>query len=125
MRHRALRPDFAFCCVADRRTASQVIVELGSGVSTIINAYRLEALWREGRRFGHDAAFAAQTRRTAPACLREWATVYHEPLGELRVGGAFTNGDLTLFGPAAIDLLIVDGPNPGEAGCTLSGLPLQ
>jgi len=130
MRHWAISPDFA-CLLLSLidELHPKVIVELGSGVSTIINAYRLEALG-EGKvvALDHDAAFAAQTRENLRRHgLSEWATVYHAPPAKLRVGGrVYEWYDLTQVPDLPpIDLLIVDGPiTQGKPEARYPALPL-
>ncbi|HEY3266078.1 MAG TPA: class I SAM-dependent methyltransferase [Armatimonadota bacterium] len=92
----------------------RTIVELGSGVSTLISAYTLERLGG-GRvvSLDHDAVFACETRRTlAIHGLAGFATVHDAPLCEHRIGAnPWRWYDVSaLDGVDAIDLLVIDGP---------------
>lgn len=104
-------PDFVAESVREVRTnPPELVVELGSGVSTIFLA---SAIRDNGRgylvSFDHDEAFADQTRRLLRASgLDRWAEVRHAPLvfedGETWYAkGSFS--DLNKIG-----VLIVDGP---------------
>jgi predicted O-methyltransferase YrrM len=99
--------------VAIRRP--RLVVELGSGVSTILVGRMLQQMG-EGRivSLDHDAQWAAETRKqVAAAGLERFAEVIDAPLVDHDVGGqrykwySLPRG-LGEFG--AIDLLIVDGP---------------
>jgi len=100
------------------RTAPEEVVELGSGVSTIVIARRLQQLGR-GRlvALDHKPEFAAQTRsELARHGLAEVASVLEAPLVDVRLGDEtwswYTLGEGV---PARIDALFVDGP-PGTTG---------
>ena len=103
--------------VLERRP--QVVVELGSGASTVIIAACLRRLggghlWS----LEHLSDFAAETReRLASRELDAWVTIVDAPLTELRVGeGTWRWYDLRGFSPEGpIELLFVDGP-PAETG---------
>lgn len=130
MRHWAISPDFANLLLSlIDEVKPKVIVELGSGVSTIINAYRLEALG-EGKvlALDHDAAFAEKTRENLRRHgLAEWASVHHTPLVELRFGERVREWyDLSQVPDLPpIDLLIVDGPpTDGRPESRYPALPL-
>jgi predicted O-methyltransferase YrrM len=92
----------------------RVIVEAGSGVSTVLCAYALRAIG-EGRivSLDHEAEYAARTREMLKRHeLQEFATVHHAPLKPVTLG----NESLSWYDQApletiqSIDLLIVDGP---------------
>jgi len=97
----------------------QLVVELGSGVSTVITAYAMEKNGF-GRviSFDGEAEFAERTRKLLSLHgLDQRAEVRHAPLVPLDIDGwegvwyeidAFSD-----LGPASVNLLIVDGP-PGS-----------
>jgi len=115
MRGWAVSPDFAVLilrCIRDCHPA--VIVDLGSGVSTLISGYVLEQLG-QGEVFGfdHEPSYGAKTRKEiAKHQLEKWAKVIDAPLAPLTLTGRTWQWyDLSKFElPASIDLLIVDGP---------------
>ncbi|GEM_PF-370741 len=93
------------------------IVELGSGVSTLIAAYSLKRSGVDGTilSLDHDATYAAATNQMlARHGLQDIARVVHAPLTCLQVhGDTWRWYDLSkadLRGP--VDFLIIDGP-PG------------
>lgn len=91
------------------------IVELGSGVTTVINGYGLEKYNPEGTLYSldHDNTYADVTRREiAMHGLNQFIELKHAPLKDVQVNGqSFHWYDLSDFNPASkIDLLIVDGP---------------
>jgi predicted O-methyltransferase YrrM len=97
-------------------TRPALVVETGSGVSTLVVGYCLRRLGR-GRvvSLEHDAKFAAATRATlALHDLQEVATVMDAPLTTVMLGGTswrwYDTSGLSLKEP--IDILVVDGP-PG------------
>ena len=103
--------------VLERRP--KTIVELGSGVSSIVHGYSLE-LVGGGRviALDHDAAYAEVTRREiALHGLSDTVTVVDAPLVPQRVGAeTFDWYSLTnLPEETRIDLLLVDGP-PARTG---------
>jgi hypothetical protein len=112
----AIAPDFALMLYElVEELAPRVIVEAGSGVSTLICAYALERLGGEGHvlALDHDATFAEKTRAAlALHGLSHRATVVHAPLEEMLVGG----GSFLWYRPdalasvRAIDLVVDDGP---------------
>jgi predicted O-methyltransferase YrrM len=121
-RHWAASPDLLveLLRIIDRGRPTTVL-ELGSGVSTIVMAARLEAVGG-GRLVAleHDPAYAAETRRNlALHGLDGVATVLDAPLSTLRVGEEewswYTLPEEGLPAPASVDLLLVDGP-PGATG---------
>lgn len=115
MRGWAVSPDFALLIlrsIRERRPA--VIVDLGSGVSTLVSGYVLEQLG-QGKVFGldHEPAFGAKTRKEiANHQLETWAQVIDAPLSPITIHGQtwqwYQQEAFSLPGP--IDLLIVDGP---------------
>jgi predicted O-methyltransferase YrrM len=120
MRLWVISPDFALLIVQTIRAyRPQVIVELGSGVSTLICGYCVEAQG-SGQiiSYEHEADFADVTRTNVRAHgLDGYAAVIHAPLTPL--------ADLPTrrwYDPRAmadlpgIDLLIVDGPPEGING---------
>ncbi|MGC2064302.1 MAG: class I SAM-dependent methyltransferase [Thermodesulfovibrionales bacterium] len=118
MRGWAICPDFAvFILQTIREVRPLLVMELGSGVSTIIASYALEAAGR-GRVVSveHEAAFAEQTaRRLEQHGMNDIATVIHASLKKVTVGDrAFMWYSIdALPNTGTIDLLIVDGP-PGH-----------
>ena len=98
------------------RTRPEHILELGSGVSTIVMAARLRRLGQGSLvALEHIPLYAAATRHQLEAQgLADVATVVDAPLVATRVGG--TEWRWYELGPAVperIDLLFVDGP-PGD-----------
>ncbi|MFN3287105.1 MAG: class I SAM-dependent methyltransferase, partial [Sphingomonadaceae bacterium] len=89
----------------------RLVVEFGSGLSTLVLARALALHVPEARllSFDHDAGFAAMTRRRL-AALGLSAEVRHAPLADasaLGVAGQwYDHGPL----PDGIDLLLIDGP---------------
>jgi len=125
----AIAPDFGVMLaqiVADQRP--EVIVETGSGVSTLILAYALEKLGR-GRVIAleHDPAYARRTREELDRHgLAAYATVVDAPLEPVTVGGETHRWYALGALPAgAIDLVVDDGP-PRYAGTMLryASLPI-
>lgn len=96
-------------------TQPQVVVELGSGVSTIMVAKLLHDQGR-GRVYSldHDAGWAALTRQSLDvAGLSEHATVFHAPLVAQEIEGmdfSWYQVPAEVAALREIDLLIVDGP---------------
>jgi predicted O-methyltransferase YrrM len=112
MRGWAISPDFAVIIVRtvlDQRPA--LIVETGSGISTLIAAYCLEQVGA-GRivSLDHDAEFAAATRHLLKEHgLETFVEVRHAPLANTPSGHWYKQSaweDLK-----HIDLAIVDGPS--------------
>ena len=91
----------------------EVIVEAGSGVSTLICAAALRRLGR-GRVIAleHEAQFAEQSRAwLALHGLSDYAQVVHAPLVPHTVSGKTWHWyDLSQAGIETVDLLLVDGP---------------
>jgi predicted O-methyltransferase YrrM len=115
MRGYAIAPDFALLLtelIADERP--ELVVETGSGVSTLVIAYGLEKLGR-GRviALDHDATYAAATRaELARHGLSAYATVVHAPLEPLELDGQRYRwyARAALAGLPPIDLVVDDGP---------------
>jgi len=117
MRKYTIFPDFASTLVGlIREKKPGLILELGSGVSTIIVGYCLEELGK-GRILSieHDKKYAGITRRNLGLHgLEDYARVIHAPLKELRFGDRTWHWyDRTkLKSIKNVDMLVVDGP-PG------------
>jgi predicted O-methyltransferase YrrM len=115
MRGYAIAPDCALMLTdLVRQRRPELIVETGSGVSTLVLAYALEKLGR-GRvvSLEHDARWADRTRRELERHgLSAFATVIHAPLQPLEIDGErYTWHALAaLEGLDAIDLVVDDGP---------------
>jgi predicted O-methyltransferase YrrM len=112
----AIAPDFALMLyeLVEER-APRVIVETGSGVSTLICAYALEKVGGEGHvtALDHDAKFAEKTRAVlASHGLSHRATVIHAPLEKTGAGGeqVLWYRKEALGSVEAIDLVVDDGP---------------
>jgi predicted O-methyltransferase YrrM len=96
-----------------RNQRPKVIVELGSGSSTLVCAYVLQSLG-DGRiySFDHESDYGQQTReRLQEHGLQEFASVNIAPLRQVSVGNESRIWyDLNVENLPPIDLLIVDGP---------------
>ncbi len=115
LRGYAIAPDFALMLttlIDEERP--RLVVETGSGASTLVIAYALEKLGR-----GHvvalelDAGYAARTRAEIELHgLAAYATVVHAPLGPIEIDGErFTWHALSaLDGLDDIDLVVDDSP---------------
>ncbi len=111
----AIAPDFALMLaqmIADERP--ELIVETGSGVSTLVAAYALQKLGR-GKvvALEHDRAYANQTRALiAQHGLSAYAIVVDAPIEPVVLGGTtyrwYATRALEDLGP--IDLVVDDGP---------------
>ncbi len=98
----------------------RVVLELGSGLSTVLSAYALRDLGEGGRvvSLEHEEPFCEATRRLlALHGLEDVARVVHAPLRETRtaVGPVrwYSLDALAELDLGPIDLLVIDGP-PGE-----------
>lgn len=96
----------------------QVVVDLGSGQSSVWMAAAMRTAGYDGRVIGvdHDEVFAQGTRDLARRQgVEQWLTVVHAPLREQVIGGTTVPWyDLdALSSLADIDLLCIDGP-PGQ-----------
>jgi len=97
------------------RKKPSTIVELGSGVTTIINGYALEKYNPAGRLISidHDENFAAKTQKEVDLHgLNEFTEIRTSPMESIDVGGKTHQwySPSTLQFDNKIDLLIVDGP---------------
>ena len=115
----AASPDFLRLVFnSTKREKPQLVVELGSGSSTIVGGY---AIAQNGSgqiiSFDHLEQFAAQTREMVSFHeLGNHCHVLHAPLKtyQLNGGNSWEWYDLESFSPeATIDMIIVDGP-PGK-----------
>lgn len=93
----------------------KTILELGSGVTTLINGYGLESYNPDGLLISidHDSAYADVTREEVNQHgLTKFVELKIAPLKEMVINSEkFRWYDLTDFAPESkIDLLIVDGP---------------
>jgi predicted O-methyltransferase YrrM len=130
MRGYAIAPDFAVLLamlVADEKP--RLVVETGSGVSTLVIAYALERLGG-GRvvALDHDEQFAAETRAEIDRHgLTAYATVVHAPLEPVEVDGErhrwYAVSALDRHAPGEIDLVVDDGP-PKYVGAMLRAASL-
>lgn len=108
------------------RRGPEVIVECGSGASTIVLAQAAKLNGR-GRVYSidHDAAFAEKTREMlAEYGLSDWAEVTSAPLRWIEIAGTrweWYDPDALPRTPP-IDLLFVDGP-PGDTPKPLARYP--
>ncbi|SEE23722.1 class I SAM-dependent methyltransferase [Jiangella alba] len=96
-------------------TRPGLIVECGSGASTLWLAYALEALGGSGRvvALEHDEHYAEETRHLLrDHKLTDVAEVRHAPLAEVELGDQVFNWyqPESIQDLAGIDLLLVDGP---------------
>ncbi|MFN3594564.1 MAG: class I SAM-dependent methyltransferase [Thiobacillaceae bacterium] len=117
VRHWSAAPDFLALLVAHlRRERPAVIVECGSGLSTLILA-RVCALEGRGRVWSleHAPDFAAYTREALDRYgLARVASVLDAPLRRYRLDAeAYDWYDMSGLPEQAIELLVVDGP-PGR-----------
>ncbi|CAN5907585.1 hypothetical protein BH11MYX3_BH11MYX3_26300 [soil metagenome] len=111
----AIAPDFALMLaqmIADERP--ELVVETGSGVSTLVAAYALQKLGR-GKvvALEHDRAYANQTRALiALHGLSAYAMVIDAPIEPIDLGGKTYRWYATraLEGLGPIDLVVDDGP---------------
>jgi predicted O-methyltransferase YrrM len=112
----AVSPDFAVLLltqVVTRRPAC--VVELGSGVSTLVLGYALEQTHGHLVSVDHDLLYAEQSRATvAQHALQKVVTIVHAPLEPWR-GGTPWYSDAWVQELPPVDLLVVDGP-PGNTG---------
>jgi predicted O-methyltransferase YrrM len=119
----AVRADFATLLVMEAsKHRPACVVELGSGLSTLILGYALEGwnghLWS----IEHEADYARRTRAAVVQHeLDEHVTVLHAPLEPWDPAGRPWYGRGWLGDLPPIDLLVVDGP-PGTL-CPMSRYP--
>lgn len=115
MRGMAISPDFAADLISlIRESQPRTIVELGSGVSTIISCYCLEQLGSGSLlSFDHEEKYAENTRANlSQHKLDAIGRVIHAPLRPAVLpSGTWEWYDLDgALGSLSIDLLVVDGP---------------
>lgn len=115
MRVAAISPDFANTLVRlIRETRPRLVLELGSGLSTIVAAYCLEQIG-EGRVMSleQDARYAAiSSQNLAERGLGDRATVVHAPLKDRIVKGQSWPWYDTeaIQALPSIDMVVIDGP---------------
>jgi predicted O-methyltransferase YrrM len=115
MRGYAIAPDFGVMLaqiIADEQP--ELVVETGSGVSTVIIAYALEKLGR-GRVIAleHDPEFARRTREELRRHgLEAYATIVDAPLEPVRIAGQTYQwySQRALDDLGEIDVVVDDGP---------------
>lgn len=120
LRDWAISPDFALLLLTEiRARRPRLVLELGSGASTVLIAYALEGLGA-GRvvSLDHEPAYARRTEALITAHgLEAVAAVRTAPLTSIALGGE----DFLWYAPDAysglrlIDVVVVDGP-PGSLG---------
>lgn len=131
LREWAISPDFANTIVSViYQRKPKLVVELGSGASTVISGYCLQAN-QQGTviSIDHDEKYAQKTRDTvAMHNLHDTAKVILSPLKDIMLEGKSWHWyDLTQVQlPGKIDLLIVDGPpaHTQEESVRYPALPL-
>ncbi|MGH8984770.1 MAG: class I SAM-dependent methyltransferase [Acidimicrobiia bacterium] len=128
MRGWAISPDFArtmLSVLATRRP--RVVLEAGSGVSTLIAAYGAERLGLDCRihSLDHDAHFVEFTKvALAEHGLTHAATIVHAPLVPIDINGEEWKwyDRHALQALEKIDLVVIDGPPAGD-GAPLARYP--
>lgn len=115
MREMAISPDFAAKLISlIQKAQPRTIVELGSGVSTIISCYCLEKLGGGSLlSFDHDAKYAEITRaQLAQHGLDKFGRVIHAPLKpRVLPSGTWQWYELDEgLDLRSIDILVIDGP---------------
>jgi len=120
MRGWAASPDFCAILIdeiMDRKP--QLVIELGSGVSTLIIGYCLRMLGQgQVVSLDHQESFAAATRgNLRKHGLESWASVVHAPLASINISGRphlwYDIREAGLGSAGPIDILVVDGPPCG------------
>lgn len=113
----ALSGDTAVVLVQELvRLRPRLVVELGSGVSTVLVASELKRLGDGGRviSYEHEVDWVADTQRhLAAAGVADAATVLAAPLAPIDVDGRryeWYSLPADVPAPGTVDLLIVDGP---------------
>lgn len=129
MRLWAASPDFLLLAVGlIRRERPRLVLELGSGVSTLVSAYALHASGGRLVSLEHDAFFQQTTLAyLAEHDLSDVAEVINAPLRSVRIDTAdwlwYDTAFLDTLPP--VDLLIVDGPPATvQSGARYPALPL-
>lgn len=120
MRGWPVSPDFVKVLISlIHEIKPSLIVETGSGVSTIISGYCLESIGHGTiSSLDHDEKFAEETRQNLIRHeLNSIGTIHHCPIGEVTVGEEICPwytlpSNLT---NSPIDLLVIDGP-PANLG---------
>ncbi len=115
MRDWAIGPDMGNILIHEvKRNKPSTIVELGSGVSTVLMSY---AIMQNGngriKSFDHDGKYVKITASNlAKHGLEDFANVVHAPLKDTKIGDkAWRWYDVSkLEGIGKIDLLVIDGP---------------
>jgi predicted O-methyltransferase YrrM len=116
----AISPELAATLVTLVRTHEpDVIVELGSGASTLVMGYAVEQQGK-GRviSLDHSAKYGAETRKDlAMHALQDWTEVRHAPLTSIQQRGkTWSWYDLDAIEKnLSIDMVVIDGP-PRETG---------
>jgi len=130
MRGWAASPDFLVLVLGEILARKpNLVVELGSGVSTLINAYALEKLGK-GKLISldHDSEFLQKTQRQIDLHgLNDVVQAMHAPLTKINLNGVdwqwydLESADIT----SPVDILVIDGP-PGnlQARSRYPALPL-
>jgi Methyltransferase domain len=133
----AMRPAAIALLVDEMRVGRRRVVELGSGVSTVILARGARELGARIVSFEHDRAWAEEIRRLLRRERLDVATVVDAPLTELDTIALAVPSEPTLRAPRAwyelaavrgacparIELLVVDGPATAEAPDVLIRAP--
>ena len=114
-RDSAVAPDFIAMLIGMiQEKKPKVIVELGSGISTIMSAYTLQSIGSGVViSLDHEGKYSSITRENLMRHnLQDIATVIHAPLKRVNVNGSdYLWYDLdSLKNVERIDMLIVDGP---------------
>lgn len=117
MRRWAISPDFGVLLLSQlMRLRPKVVVELGTGVSTLITGYYLQQVGG-GRLIGfdHEAEFLEKTKQSViDHGLTDYVELHHAPITPQTLKGSVWHWYDMPAGalPEQIDLLVVDGP-PG------------
>lgn len=118
MRGWAISPDFGILLINEiLRHKPRLVLELGSGVSTLLAGYCLEKT-ASGKlvSYDHDLKYSKQTRTTmTDHALDHLTEIIHAPLTKLALDrGEWDWYDTARMGQdSKIDLLVIDGP-PGQ-----------
>ena len=115
MRGWAASPDFLVLVLGEILACEpELVLELGSGVSTLISAYALRKLGK-GKLISldHDSGFLQKTQQQLKLHgLGDIVRAVHAPLTEINLNGVawqwYDLGPVQL--PGTIDILVVDGP---------------